>query len=314
MKVQVLVGNDSYAKELYMRKQVGHLLRIRRDDPNKPALLKRIIGTKGFFPAEDFGLCAVTFGTWKKNDQQIFLEGLQSFDYADLVVFIDVVNPLRFPQKRFEELHFELPKPWQDREWVNAVFEIARSVGVNLTTGGARELLKRLGQNKWSIHNELSKLSLLSKEIDVDLIETETPSLEPVQLEGLLRAVATRSKDLTSVAFEVLKDHDALLVVSVLFGFLRDLYLVLTHYSGERVTWELVKSYSLMFNTSASRIATLLGYQFKGSRISETRPVDLWNVDEVEDMLIALQQLEMSIKDGETEPRLGIIGVLSEIL
>jgi|GEM_PF-2040346 len=314
MKVQVLVGNDSYAKEFYMRERVGQFLRIRRDDPDKPELLKRIVGTHGFFPTEDVGLCAVAFDNWKKSDQQAFLESLQSFDYADLVVFIDATSPLHLTQTRFEELHFELPKPWQDREWMNAVLEIARSVGVNLTTDGARELLKRLGRNKWAIHNELSKLSLLSKEIDANLIETETPSLEPVQLERLLQAVATRSRDLTSIAFEVLRDHDALLIISVLFGFLRDLYLVLTHYSGEQVTWELVKSYSLMFNTSASRIATLLGYQFKGSRVPETRPVDLWNVDEVEDMLIALQQLEMSIKDGETEPRLGIIGALSEIL
>lgn len=314
MKVQVLVGNDSYAKEFYMKGQVRHLIRIRKDDPNKQALLKRIVGTKGLFFTENFGLCAVTFDTWSKKDQQIFLESLQSVEYADLVVFIEVANPLHFPQKRFEERHFELPKPWQDREWISAVAKIARSVGVNLTTGGARELLKRLGQNKWAIHNELSKLSLLSKEIDVNLIKRETPSLKPVRLEKLLQAVATRSKDITSIAFEVLKDHDVLLVISVLFGFFRDLYSVLTHYNGERVTWELVKNYSLMFNISASRIATLVGYQFKGSQVSKARPVDFWDVDEVEDMLIALQELEMNIKDGKIEPRLGIIEMLSGIL
>lgn len=315
MRIYLLYGDDDYAKEIFLKQQVGKFLRIRQEDPDKVDILKRAAGAIGFFAEGQFGVYAQAFDSWRKGDQSSFVETLQRLENSSLEVFIDVTSSIQMPaQLDVIKRRFELPKPWQEKDWINSVMEIAQDVGISISTEAAKELLKRLGHNKWAIHSELLKLSVLSNEVDVDLVNDMTPFIEPAQLETLMNSVVNRSRDSLSMISDILKDYDALLVVAALFGLFRDMYVILSRYSGEEVSWETVKNYSVALNIPVPRVAMILGFQFKPSKSPVLNPLNLWRVDEVEETLLRIQLLEMNIKDGEIDPKLGLMNFLSYIL
>ncbi len=292
MPLVCLSGNAEVLKDEYVKNMCERekLRRIALDSTQVEKAINMV--RQADFLISNCLLDVVDFDDWKKADKEAFLHEAAKNDTMKIVV--RALQPL----KNVETVVLELPKPWQEDEWLEYARKRFESRGLNVDEKALKKFLKFTDHNDLAMEREIEKLTNVTQLVSEELVEKVVFDYSKAQIDEFCFAVSSLER---KTAFELvakcLMEYEPVLVCASLAKHFVDLYRisVLVPLKNE-YSWPEVKNYSTNLSITASKVARFLGFKFKGQIEKTVNHLQLYTPEKIEQVLFRLQMLDFEIK------------------
>ncbi len=236
----------------------------------------------------------VDFDNWKKADRETFLE--EAGQNIHLKIIVRTLQPI----KGVETVVFELPKQWQDEEWIKYTKERLAKYNLRADEKAVRKFLKLTGHNDLLIEREIEKLRNVAESVDEQLVEKIVFDYSKAQIDEFCFATSGLNPQLAFESIEgCLREYEPILVCSALVKHFIDLYKVIVLVPRKtKYSWPDVKNFSNNLSMPIPKIARFLGFEFKGQSGKVINHMEIYTFEKVEEILLRLQTLDMEIKSS----------------
>ncbi|HCO70217.1 MAG TPA: DNA polymerase III subunit delta [Mesotoga infera] len=300
-----ITGDSDVLKDFFISERTSEYLCLTEDMPEKGARLKMALSTAGMFGAKPIRLSG--FDKWKREERSLVETLIPAID-EDIDLYVEGKLSAKTQVQR---VSFNLPRPWEDEKWHSHVMKIARLAKIKISREAAAALIERIGRKEYRILRELEKLSILSRDIDAKTVE-EFVDIDPdIEVESLAYNFLNNDKDFLSSARRSMIPFTYF--SSVLLKIVLDLGAIIEVRRGSAgVSWSEIKEISTYTGISNARVARLVGYSFSNTKDDREDLCLKFTSEELRLLVVILQELDDSIKKGQTTQELAFFNLVGE--
>ncbi|AEH50457.1 DNA polymerase III subunit delta [Pseudothermotoga thermarum] len=241
----------------------------------------------------------VDFDDWKKSEKDSFIK--EAVKNPSVKVVIRTLQPI----KDVETVLLELPKPWQDEEWLEYTKKRFAKHGLKFDEKAVRKFLKLTGFNDLVIEREIEKLSNVGQFVDEELVEKITFDYSKAQIDELCFAISSLNKvEAFKLAKGCFEEYEPILICAALAKHFLDLFKVIISVQRKsKYTWPDLKNYSTILSMPIPRLAKFLGFEFKAQSHTAVNHVEIYTPEKLEEVFLRLYLVDLEVKTS-TRPLL----------
>jgi len=302
-----ITGDSDVLKDFFIRERTSEYLCLTEDMPEKEARLKMALSTAGMFGTKPIRLSG--FDKWKREERSLVETMIPSID-EDIDVYVEGKLSTKTQVQR---VSFNLPRSWEEEKWQAHVMKIAKLAEIKISGEAASALIERIGRKENRILRELEKLSILSRDIDAKTVEEFVDIDIDIEVESLAYYFLNNDNDFLSSARRSMIPFTYF--SSVLLKIIFDLGTIIEVRRGSAgVSWSEIKEISTYTGISSARVARLVGYSFSNTK-EEREDLSLkFTSEKLRLLVVILQELDESIKKGQTTQELAFFNLIGESL
>ncbi|PZC52726.1 MULTISPECIES: DNA polymerase III subunit delta [unclassified Mesotoga] len=302
-----ITGDSDVLKDFFIRERTSEYLCLTEDMPEKEARLKMALSTAGMFGTKPIRLSG--FDKWKREEQSL-VETLIPVINEHIDLYVEGKLSAKTQVQR---VSFNLPRPWEEEKWHSHVMKIARLAKIKISREAAAALIERIGRKEYRILRELEKLSILTRDIDAKTVEEFVDIDLDIEVESLAYNFLNNDKDFLSSARRSMIPFTYF--SSVLLKIVLDLGTIIEVRRGSAaVSWSEIKEISTCTGISNARAARLVGYSFSNAKDDREDLSLKFTSEELRLLVVILQELDDSIKKGQTTQELAFFNLVGESL
>jgi len=302
-----ITGDSDVLKDFFIRERTSEYLCLTEDMPEKEARLKMALSTAGMFGTKPIRLSG--FDKWKREERSLVETMIPSID-EDIDVYVEGKLGAKTQVQR---VSFNLPRPWEEEKWQAHVMKIAKLAKIKISGEAASALIERIGRKEYRILRELEKLSILSRDIDAKTVEEFVDIDIDIEVESLAYYFLNNDNDFLSSARRSMIPFTYF--SSVLLKIIFDLGTIIEVRRGSAgVSWSEIKEISTYTGISSARVARLVGYSFSNTKEQREDLSLKFTSEKLRLLVFILQELDESIKKGQTTQELAFFNLIGESL
>ncbi len=302
-----ITGDSDVLKDFFIRERTSGYLCLTEDMPEKEARLRMALSTAGMFGTKPIRLSG--FDKWKREERSSVETLIPAID-ENIDLYIEGKLSTKTQVKR---VSFNLPRPWEEEKWRSHVIKIAGLAKIKISKEAVAALIERIGRKEYRILRELEKLSILSRDIDAKTVEEFVDIDTDIEVESLAYSFLNNDKGFLSSAKRSMIPFTYF--SSVLLKIILDLGTIIEVRRGSAgVSWSEIKEISAYAGISSARVARLVGYSFSNTREDREDLSQKFTSEELRILVVILQELDDSIKKGQTTQELAFFNLVGDSL
>ena len=319
------VGEDEWEKERKMREiakisGTTQIFKVDNTVPNHAEWLKGFVVNESLF-SNNAVVVIRAFDEWAKNERQSIEKVIGRMKEKGHFIFsTDVLqNSLARKIPKENILRFEIPKPWEERAWIDWIKQKASLIGLHTSDSVCRAILDKVGTNADLLVSEIYKLLVYTcpdhnvEEKDIEAVVFDYANKSTEQLTDSIGRRAL--SDAVNALYELRKGGVShIMVISVIANYFHQLLKVRLLLERDRVdpkNWNDVVKVAKLLNLTRGRAAKLIGFTFSSSSNERRiRPCFAYTQEEMKEDLLSLFDLDIDVKSTSLEPWFSILEFL----
>lgn len=297
--IQLFEGTDTFESYTKVKKEAKAAAKSENldleiidadEDIDKHTILEKVEGV-GLF--SDSNILLLKRLDQNKKLVEFFIDNFEKLDKYPIFIWIDgkadsrqkLINLIK-KEKRIKS--FELPKPWQFESWISMV---AKQKDFSLTKSQINFLIERNSESKWLLLNELFKINAFLK-------NNNKKSLTDLELEELCSG---QKGDIWKFVDDLgnKKYRNMLLEGQKLINYEESVQYIISMIHREINLMTKVK----MFEKLGKPLKEMRLHPFVLQKT--TKKAQNFSLEDLKKLLIDLFNLDLSIKKGEIEEKIG---------
>jgi DNA polymerase-3 subunit delta len=290
-----LYGNSELGKEFYVKsflKNDVEYIRLYSDDNDKVEIIIEKSNNISLFSSKSV-IDLVDFDNFKANEKKIILE-LEIPE--NITVFLRTEKQL---SKKIESEKFIIPNPWEKSKWVKYIEELLNKESLKFEENVPEFLFEIIGPNELAIFNEIKKLKVLSKTLNINDIKEFVHRYAVSKLDEFCFLVSERKKEVYSEISKILNDYEPIIITAAMSKHFIVLFdLVLNVKYKEKYNWVEISQISKELGASPSKVARFLGFKFKDQDFIPLNHLGVYTPENLKEIIKRVFFIDRSIKLG----------------
>lgn len=298
MPIINLSGDSVLKKEEFVKnlnnKLNAEYIRIYPDYSDKMDIIKEKVLNTGLFSSNVI-IDIINFDKFKSSEKKEVL----SLDVSsDVYIILRTSNKIN--SKKIEVKEFKLPNVWEKDKWKKIVFEMSNKEGLTLNDEVIDFLFENVGPDEMALFNEIRKLKMLGKNIDINIAKEIVHKYTTSKLDEFCFLISERKKEQAmKMIKDIAKDYEPVIVVHSLSTHFISLLKILSITKEQSYfSWPAIQKISKELKILPSKVARFVGFKFKGQKNEPVNHLLIYDKNTVSEIIKKLYYIDRNIKTG----------------